>query len=62
MSNEIHSTEFHGLPADAAPQSMHLEPEKACSLLRLWLNRAAVALERAERRITENFQVPPNGG
>ncbi|MBB6578655.1 hypothetical protein HNP33_002741 [Comamonas odontotermitis] len=27
-----------------------------------WLHRLARALERAERRITENFRVPPGGG
>lgn len=30
--------------------------------LRAWLARAAAALARAEKRITDNFRVPPGGG
>ena len=32
------------------------------SRLRQWLAAIRSALERAEKRITENFRVPPGGG
>lgn len=68
MSNEIHPTAPRdpaiNPAADVPPQGIHLgaEPQKANRLIRRWLMRAASALERAERRIIENFRVPPGGG
>ncbi|WP_353236258.1 hypothetical protein [Diaphorobacter ruginosibacter] len=32
------------------------------SRFRSWMESAGQALERAEKRITDNFRVPPNGG
>ena len=36
--------------------------QRAWHRLCLWGEIASSALERAERRIQENFRVPPNGG
>lgn len=54
-------------PNPTAPthsQSMLRDGQKdtPCSRLHTWLARVQAALECAERRITENFRVPPHGG
>lgn len=64
MSHEIHPIEFHD-PATHVPQPgdyLVAECEMAETPIRRWLKRVASALARAERRITENFRVPPGGG
>jgi len=64
MSNEIHPLESRGHPtASQLPgQRCGDEPPPPDPPPRRWLRWAAAALERAERRITENFRVPPGGG
>lgn len=44
------------MPHDDTPRPML--PRRLCT----WLARLHAALARAERRITENFRVPPHGG
>lgn len=67
MSNE---TQPANPNPDAIDSEQHRPPTAiwrrllygAWHLLRKWSESTGSALERAEKRIMENFRVPPNGG
>lgn len=46
----------------AENQVPHTDQRRVFSSLKKWLERLEDLLERAEKRISENFRVPPNGG
>lgn len=47
--------------APSRPAQALDEPVEAMPWLRRWMRKASAILARAERRVTENFRVPPNG-
>ncbi len=58
MPNQTYPTQ----PIDH-PGNAEVDPKvKAGGRLRAWWESAVRVLERAEKSITENFRVPPNGG
>lgn len=47
-----------GLSGPSQSPDVRAEPT---NWLRTWMRKAASILARAEKRVTENFRVPPNG-